>query len=60
MSSGKAALSYCAQEVREHDHDRYLTALFAPAAHREAVFALYAYNAEVARTREAVSEPILG
>lgn len=60
MSSGKTALSYCAQEVREHDHDRYLTALFAPADRREAVFALYAFNAEVARTREAVSEPILG
>ncbi|NNE84151.1 MAG: squalene/phytoene synthase family protein [Alphaproteobacteria bacterium] len=60
MSSGKPALSYCAQEVREHDHDRYLTALFVPAARREAVFALYAFNAEVARTREAVSEPILG
>lgn len=54
------ALSHCAREVHEHDHDRYLTALFAPAGHREAIFALYAFNAEVARTREAVSEPILG
>jgi phytoene synthase len=60
MRSGKTVLSYCAQEVREHDHDRYLTALFVPANRREAVFALYAFNAEVARTREAVSEPILG
>ena len=54
------ALSYCAREVRDQDHDRYLTALFAPADRREAVFALYAFNAEVARTREAVSEPMLG
>lgn len=54
------SLSYCAREVRDHDHDRYLTALFAPAKCREAVFALYAFNAEVARTREAVSEPMLG
>ncbi len=60
MSSGEAALSYCAREVRDHDHDRYLTALFAPADRREAIFALYAFNAEVARTREAVNEPILG
>lgn len=60
MSRDKSALSHCAHEVREHDHDRYLTALFVPAAHREAVFALYAFNAEVARTREAVSEPVLG
>ena len=56
----KAALSYCGREVHDHDHDRYLTALFAPAACREAIFALYAFNVEVARTREAVSEPILG
>ena len=60
MSQANKALSHCAREVREHDHDRYLTALFAPAAHREAVFALYAFNVEVARTREAVSEPMLG
>ena len=60
MSKRDAAQSYCVREVREHDHDRYLTALFAPADRREAIFALYAFNAEVARTREAVSEPILG
>ena len=60
MSLDEAALSFCAREVRDHDHDRYLTALFAPAGRREAIFALYAFNAEVARTREAVSEPILG
>jgi NADH dehydrogenase [ubiquinone] 1 alpha subcomplex assembly factor 6 len=60
MSMDKTALSYCAREVRDHDHDRYLTALFIPAPYREAVFALYAFNGEVARTREAVSEPILG
>jgi len=60
MDKNRAALSYCAREVRGNDHDRYLTALFVPADRREAVFALYAFNAEVARTREAVSEPILG
>jgi phytoene synthase len=60
MSRDRSGLSYCAREVREHDHDRYLTVLFLPAAHRETVFALYAFNAEVARTREAVSEPSVG
>jgi phytoene synthase len=60
VSKKNAALSYCAREVREHDHDRYLTALLVPADRREAVFSLYAFNAEVARTREAVSEPMLG
>lgn len=34
--------------------------LFAPAAHREALLALYAFNYEIARVREAVSQPVLG
>jgi NADH dehydrogenase [ubiquinone] 1 alpha subcomplex assembly factor 6 len=46
--------------VRRHDHDRFQTALFAPAGRREALFALYAFNYEVARVRETVSEPVLG
>ena len=52
--------SYCAREVRRHDHDRYLTGLFAPAARRDALFALYAFNLEVAKTAELVSEAMLG
>ncbi len=53
-------LGYCADAVRRHDHDRYLTALFAPAPLRDDLFALYAFNIEVAKTREVVSEPMLG
>jgi phytoene synthase len=53
-------LSYCAAELRRHDPDRFLTALFAPAGRREELFALYAFNLEVAKTREAVSEPMIG
>jgi NADH dehydrogenase [ubiquinone] 1 alpha subcomplex assembly factor 6 len=56
-SPGGAAL---ARLVRRHDHDRFLTALFAPAGSREALLALYAFNYELARTREVVSEPMLG
>lgn len=52
--------SYCAELVRQQDSDRYLTALFAPAGRRADLLALYAFNAEVARGREAVSEPMLG
>jgi len=52
--------SYCLEEVRRHDHDRYLTALFLPPAARTHALALYAFNLEVARTREIVSEPLLG
>lgn len=46
--------------LRQHDRDRYQTALFAPAARREALFALYAFNYEIARIREAIREPMLG
>src|ERR671936_425398 len=53
-------LSPVAALVRRHDRDRFQTALFAPAARREALFALYAFNYEIARVRERVREPILG
>ena len=46
--------------VRQHDRDRYQTALFAPAGRREALFALYAFNYEIARVRESVTQPMLG
>ena len=53
-------LSAVAALVRRHDRDRFQTALFAPAGRREALFALYAFNYEIARVRETVSEPVLG
>lgn len=46
--------------VRQYDRERYLTALFAPADRREDLLALYAFNLEVAKTREVVREPMLG
>src|SRR5262244_2642029 len=46
--------------VRRHDRDRFQTVLFAPATRREALFALYAFNYEIARVRESVTEPMLG
>ena len=55
-----ARLSPLAGEVKRLDHDRYLCALFAPPEARQSLFALYAFNAEVARVREAVNEPLAG
>jgi phytoene synthase len=46
--------------VRRQDRERYLTVLFAPAERREALLALYAFNQEIAKTREVVREPTLG
>ncbi len=45
--------------MRRHDPDRFLTALFAPPERRGALFALYAFNHELARAREVTSEPAL-
>jgi len=49
-----------AASVRAADPDRYFSALFAPAAHRPYLMALYAFNAEVSRIAESVREPMLG
>lgn len=46
--------------ARDRDPDRYASALFAPRTSREDLFALYAFNTELARIGEQVSEPQLG
>jgi len=51
---------HCAALVREADRDRYLATLFAPAEHRDALYALYAFNAEIARVRDLAREPMPG
>lgn len=51
---------YCAGELRTYDPDRYFSCLLAPPAPRRALLALYAFNLEIAKTRETVSEPMLG
>ena len=60
IMSSSALLSFAAEQVRRLDRDRFGTVLFAPAAKREALFALYAFNSEVAQIRELVREPLLG
>ncbi|MBK3798291.1 squalene/phytoene synthase family protein [Azospirillum brasilense] len=60
MAKATPDLSYCGREVRKYDNDRFLTCLFAPAERRESLFALYAFNLEIAKTREVVTEPVLG
>ncbi|MBV8094754.1 MAG: squalene/phytoene synthase family protein [Acetobacteraceae bacterium] len=52
-------LDRVAEIVRRHDPDRFLTALFAPGQKRPHLFTLYAFNHELARAREAVSEAYL-
>ncbi|MBL4839118.1 MAG: squalene/phytoene synthase family protein, partial [Kordiimonadaceae bacterium] len=51
---------YCRDLVKQDDRDRYLVSLFAPAAAQAGIWALFAFNQEVAKIRETVSEPMLG
>ena len=45
--------------VRKADPDRYFSTLFAPASKRSFLFALYAFNAEMARIGASVREPMM-
>lgn len=54
------AAEYCAALVRDLDRDRYVADLFAPAERRGALFALHAFNIEVSRVREAITNPMAG
>lgn len=46
--------------LQRHDRDRYLLSLFVPVARRGVVQTLYAFNSEIARIREQVTNPVLG
>jgi phytoene synthase len=52
--------AFCADAVRSHDFVRYASALFAPPQRRRALLALYAFNAEISRVHEQVSQPLPG
>lgn len=51
---------YCFDQVRHGDRDRYMTLLFASSESRGDLAAIAAFNLELARTREQVSESLLG
>lgn len=50
----------CAESLRQLDYSRYLACLFAELKDRDTLMALHAFNAELGRIRESVSEPMLG
>ena len=54
-----SAYENCESQVRRHDPNRYFAALFAPAKKRRYLFALYAFNYEIAHISETVREPML-
>ena len=56
----KQSAGFCADLVRTHDFARYASTLFMPAAQRRALLAVFAFNAEISRVREQVSQPLPG
>jgi phytoene synthase len=54
------SFAHCEMLVRAGDKERFVSALFAPAQHRGPLFALYAFNLEIARIREVVRDPMAG
>lgn len=56
----EVTLSACGEIVRRWDRERFLCLMFADPAVREDLFRLYAFNHEVAKTREVTSEHALG
>src|SRR5437868_5906772 len=60
MSAADADAAFCADLVRSHDFDRYASTLFVDASTRRALLALYAFNVEICRVRDQVSQPLPG
>jgi phytoene synthase len=54
------AAGFCADLVRSRDFARYAATLFMPAIPRRALLAVYAFNTEISRVREQVSQPLPG
>jgi len=57
---GTQAAQFCADLVRRHDFARYASTLFVPAHHRRGLLAVFAFNVEISRVRELVSQPLPG
>ena len=56
----KNDLPYCGHLIQDNDLDRFFLSMFVRAEHRDAVWALMAFNYEIAKTREVVSDSNLG
>jgi len=56
----KDSAGFCADLVRTHDFARYAATLFLPAVQRRALLAVYAFNVEISRVRQQVSQPLPG
>lgn len=53
-------MTFCGDVVREGDPDLFLLSMFVPAQVRELLWALFAFQVEISKTRSVVSEQALG
>jgi 15-cis-phytoene synthase len=60
MSADPDAAAFCADLVRSHDFARYASTLFVSPDERRALLALYAFNVEIVRVRDQVTQPLPG
>ena len=60
MQNMQDNFNYCRQLVKDYDYDRYLISLCAPKAVQKYIWALLAFNYEISKTREIVTETQLG
>jgi 15-cis-phytoene synthase len=56
----RESAGFCAELVRGHDFARYASTLFMPVARRRALLAICAFNVEISRVRDQVSQPLPG
>src|SRR3954468_22349944 len=59
-ATSKESAAFCADLVRTHDFPRYASTLFLPQVQRRALLSVYAFNVEISRVREQVSQPLPG
>jgi 15-cis-phytoene synthase len=59
-SDDKGAAAFCADLVRSHDFPRYAATIFVASDLRRALLALYAFNVEITRVRDQVTQALPG
>ena len=57
---GQDAAAFCANLVRGHDFARYASTLFVSPDERRALLGLYAFNVEIVRVRDQITQPLPG
>ena len=59
-ASENSSAAFCAELVRNQDFESYAATLFAPLRCRRALLALYAFNVEIAKVRQQITQPLAG